>query len=42
MKIFFILIYYLMKFVPSESKHREDKQGYSKKIILDEKELNNP
>jgi len=31
-----------MKFVPSESKHREDKQGYSKKIILDEKELNNP
>jgi len=31
-----------MKFVSSDSKQREDKQWYSKKIILDEKDLNNP
>ncbi len=31
-----------MKFVQSNSKQREDKKGYSKKIILNEEELNNP
>ncbi|MFA5748137.1 MAG: cupin domain-containing protein [Candidatus Absconditabacterales bacterium] len=31
-----------MKLVSSENKEREDKQGYSKKILLDDKELNNP
>jgi len=31
-----------MKFVPLDSKQREDKQWYSKKILLDEKELNAP
>ena len=31
-----------MKFVPWESKQREDKQWYSKKILLSEEELKNP